>query len=93
MLNGSIKCDLQWFQFPDSDSEWVMEKEVSAADLISKFWVEVGVPRESFNGTLIECSAKFIGKLLGIYKYYQFANNMQCIAEGKEFFLRNGTTL
>jgi hypothetical protein len=70
MLIGNTKCHLQWFRYPESESDWVPEKNISAGDLVQNFWENLGVPRESIRGKPIECSAEFIGKLLDIYKSY-----------------------
>jgi hypothetical protein len=64
----------QWFQFPDSDSEWVLESKVTAATLVDKFWGDVGVRKEDFSGQHIECSPLFISEWHGIYIFNQFIN-------------------
>lgn len=84
---------MQWFQFPETDSTWERESNVTAAELVRKFWESVGVTREEFNGEKIDASPEFIGKLPGIFKFNQLTPSLQFIAECKEFFLRNPTKL
>jgi hypothetical protein len=57
-------CDLflQWFQYDDSECEWLPEHEVTAAHLLEAFWSHVGVPREEFNGEEFRSSDAFMSK-------------------------------
>jgi hypothetical protein len=56
---------LQWYTFGDDESEWVPENQVMAADLVRRFWDDVGTTREDFKGPLVKSSDEFIGKSLG----------------------------
>ena len=40
---------------------WEVEEHVTAAALVKRFWDDVGVTREEFDGKEIKPSAKFIG--------------------------------
>jgi hypothetical protein len=51
----------QWFQFPDTGPSWEVEAHVTAANLVNRFWENVGVTREEFDGKEIKPSAEFIG--------------------------------
>jgi hypothetical protein len=59
---GMLNRRSQWYQFPESASEWVLESKVTAATLVDKFWGNVGVSRENFKGQHVECSIEFISK-------------------------------
>ncbi|KAH9983189.1 hypothetical protein BJV77DRAFT_1073035 [Russula vinacea] len=63
VAKGQLEYLLQWFQYPDSLSSWVMADQVTAADLVSRFWDDVGMTREEFEGAenLVKASPQFIG--------------------------------
>jgi hypothetical protein len=56
---------VQWYQFSDSESSWEVESEVTASDLVERFWKHVGYPREQFNGGQILSTDRFIGERHG----------------------------
>ncbi|KAH9984340.1 hypothetical protein BJV77DRAFT_1072221 [Russula vinacea] len=62
VAKGQLEYLLRWFQYPDSLSSWVAADQVTAADLVSRFWDDVGMTREEFEGAenLVKASPQFI---------------------------------
>ena len=52
---------MQWFKYPESSSTWENEVNVNAAHLVRRFWDDLGITREEFDGELIQASDDFIG--------------------------------
>jgi hypothetical protein len=85
----------QWFQYPDA--EWEDAKNVNnAKKLVKKFWADLNVRVDDFDGKEVHASDENIGEWFRKFKFHHVIKsilNGWDAAKYKKFFIQNETVL
>ena len=84
---------LQWFQFPEIESSWEPEENVTAGNLVEKFWKDVKVNKEQFDGQVILASEEYIGGWQCTLDFYELLKRVYYTAASRKHFVENGAHL